>query len=82
MKHPYEQYYKLHLATLLVAVVLAIVALFNLGHQWIILFMFYILAAGLAIEAFIELKKQQLVSCISQLLRAIVLFIFVTILYF
>ncbi|WP_079528427.1 MULTISPECIES: hypothetical protein [Halobacillus] len=82
MKHPYEQYYKLQLATLLAAVILAIVALFNLGHQWIVLLMFYILAVSLAIEAFIELKKQQLVSCISQLLRAVILFIFVTILYF
>ncbi|WP_173918515.1 hypothetical protein [Halobacillus sp. Marseille-Q1614] len=82
MRHPYAPFIQLQLAAILVAVILAFVALFHLEHEWIILLMFYVLTISLLIESFVEYKKEQLTSSISQLLRAIILFIFTTILYF
>ncbi|MFC7062304.1 hypothetical protein [Halobacillus seohaensis] len=82
MRHPYEPLIQLQLATICIAVILAVVAIFNLEHKWIILIMFYILTISLLIESLVEYKKQQLIPSISQLLRAIILFIFTTILYF
>ncbi len=82
MRHPYENYYYAQLGTLLVAVILAIVGLFQLDNQWILLIMFYILAASFLFEALIEYKKQQMILCIIQLLRASIIFLFTTILYF
>ncbi|WP_082232607.1 hypothetical protein [Halobacillus massiliensis] len=82
MRHPYAAFIQLQYGAILGAVILAFVALFNLDHQWIILLMFYVLTISLLIEAFVEYKKEQLMISISQLLRAIILFIFTTILYF
>ncbi|MCP3032996.1 hypothetical protein LF817_16845 [Halobacillus sp. A1] len=82
MRHPYAPLMRLELAALGLALLLAIVAFFHLEHQWIVLFMLYILSISLLINGYIELKKQQLASCISQLLRAVILLIFTTILYF
>ncbi|MFQ3546386.1 hypothetical protein Q7A53_20070 [Halobacillus rhizosphaerae] len=82
MRHPYENYYYAQLGTLLLAVILAIVGLFQLDNQWILLIMFYILAASFLFEALIEYKKQQMILCIIQLLRASIIFLFTTILYF
>ncbi|ARI76020.1 hypothetical protein [Halobacillus mangrovi] len=82
MKHPNENYVKAQLGTLLLAVLLAIFGLFQLEHQWIILLMFYVLAISFLFEALIELNKQQMVNSIIQLLRALIIVLFTTILYF
>ena len=82
MRHPYENYQKAQLGTLLLAVVLSIVAMFQLEHQWIILLMFYVLSASFLFDALIEIKRQQKGFAIIQLLRAIIIFLFTTILYF
>lgn len=82
MRPPYENYHKAQLATLLIALVLAIIGLFKLEHQWIILLMFYVLAASFALEAMLEMKKQQKLNGIIQLIRAVIILFFTTILYF
>lgn len=82
MRHPNENFQKAQLGTLLVAVLLAIVGLFQLEHQWIILLMFYVLAASFLFEALMDMKKQQKTNGIIQLLRALIIFLFTTILYF
>ncbi|TGB02645.1 hypothetical protein [Halobacillus salinus] len=82
MRHPYENYQRAQLGTILLALVLAVVAIFQLEHQWIILLMFYVLAGSLVFDALIELKKQQRIYAIIQLLRAIIIFLFTTILFF
>ncbi|MGP4059218.1 hypothetical protein [Halobacillus sp. H74] len=82
MRPPYENYQKAQLGTLLLAVLLAIFGLFQLEHQWIILLMFYVLAASFAFEALLEIKMQQKVNGIIQLLRAVIILFFTTILYF
>ncbi|MBH0230537.1 hypothetical protein LCL89_15410 [Halobacillus yeomjeoni] len=82
MRHPHENYIKAQLATLLLAVFLAVLGLFQLDHQWIILLMFYVLATSFLFEALVESKKQQMVNSIIQLLRALIIVLFTTILYF
>ncbi|GGF21446.1 hypothetical protein GCM10010954_20330 [Halobacillus andaensis] len=82
MRHPYEPLVRLQVASLCIAILLAIVAIFHLDNQWLILFMFYILSISLLVESLIEYKKQQLASCISQLLRAVIILLFTTILFF
>ncbi|QAS53258.1 hypothetical protein [Halobacillus litoralis] len=82
MRPPYENYQKAQLGTLLLAVLLAIFGLFQLEHQWIILLMFYVLAASFAFEALLEIKMQQKVNGMIQLLRAVIILFFTTILYF
>ncbi|KHE72087.1 hypothetical protein [Halobacillus sp. BBL2006] len=82
MRHPNENYIKAQLGTLLLALLLAILGLFQLEHQWIILLMFYVLATSFIFEALIELNKQQMINCIIQLLRALIIVLFTTILYF
>ena len=82
MRPPYESYQRAQLGALLLAVVLAVVGLFQLEHQWIILLMFYVLAASFALEGMVEMKRQQKVNAIIQLVRAVILLFFTTILYF
>ncbi|SFF75304.1 hypothetical protein SAMN05216353_10815 [Halobacillus alkaliphilus] len=82
MRHPYENFYKAQLGTLAFAVLLAVLGLFKLEHQWIILLMFYVLAASFLFEALIELKTQNMLNAIIQLLRVLIIFLFTTILYF
>ncbi|MFZ0368029.1 MAG: hypothetical protein WAM07_00325 [Halobacillus sp.] len=82
MRHPYENFYKAHLGALALAVLLAVLGLFKLDHQWIILLMFYVLAASFLFEALIELKTQNMLNAIIQLLRVLIIFLFTTILYF
>ncbi|WP_431802973.1 hypothetical protein [Halobacillus andaensis] len=82
MRHPYEPLVRLQLASLCIAVILAVVALFHLDNRWLVLFMFYILSISLLVESLVEYKKQQLASCISQLLRAVIILLFSTVLFF
>ncbi|MFG6147268.1 hypothetical protein [Halobacillus sp. B23F22_1] len=82
MRHPYEPLVRLQVASLCIAILLAVVAIFHLDNQWLILFMFYILSISLLVEGLIEYKKQQLASCVSQLLRAVIILLFTTILFF
>ncbi|WP_226581520.1 hypothetical protein [Halobacillus litoralis] len=82
MRPPYENYQKGQLVTLLLAIVLAVVGLFQLDHQWIILLMFYMLAASFVLEGLLEMKKHQQINGVIQLLRAIIVLFFTTILYF
>ncbi|CDQ18774.1 hypothetical protein SAMN05192559_101586 [Halobacillus karajensis] len=82
MRPPYESYHRAQLAALLVAVALAVIGLFKLEHQWIILLMFYVLAGSFALEAMLEMKRQQKVNAIIQLMRAVIILFFTTILYF
>ncbi|MGP4069378.1 hypothetical protein [Halobacillus sp. B29] len=82
MRHPYENFYKAQLGALALAVLLAVLGLFKLDHQWIILLMFYVLAASFLFEALIELKTQNMLNAIIQLLRVLIIFLFTTILYF
>lgn len=82
MRHPYENYQKAQLGTVMLALVLAIVGIFQLEHQWVILIMFYVLSVSFIFDTLIELKKQQMVFAIIQLLRAIIIFLFTTILFF
>ncbi|WP_101842336.1 hypothetical protein [Halobacillus sp. Marseille-P3879] len=82
MRHPYEPLVRLQLASLCIAVILAVFALFHLDNRWLVLFMFYILSISLLVESLVEYKKQQLASCISQLLRAVIILLFSTVLFF
>ncbi|RWZ58922.1 hypothetical protein EQV77_08180 [Halobacillus fulvus] len=82
MKHPYENYQKAQLGTLLLAVLLCILGLFKLDHQWIILLMFYVLSASFLFDALIATQKQQKADAIIQMLRALIILLFSTILYF
>ncbi|MCA1020862.1 MULTISPECIES: hypothetical protein [Halobacillus] len=82
MRPPYENYQRALLGTLLLAVVLAVLALFQLEHQWLVLLLFYVLTAGFVLEGLVAMKKQLQIDMIIQLLRAFIIFVFATILYF
>ncbi|MCA0971082.1 hypothetical protein LCM20_10810 [Halobacillus litoralis] len=82
MKHPYENYQHAQLGTIALAVLLAIVGLFQLEHQWILLLMFYVLAGSFFFDTLIASKKQQKFQAMIQLLRGVIIFLFVTLLYF
>ncbi|WP_244151684.1 hypothetical protein [Halobacillus dabanensis] len=82
MRPPYENFHKAQLATLLLTIILAVVGLFQLEHQWIILLMFYVLAASFALEGMLEMKRQQKTNAIIQIIRATIILFFTTILYF
>ncbi|MGP4076442.1 hypothetical protein [Halobacillus sp. K22] len=82
MRHPYENFYKAQLGALALAVLLAVLGLFKLEHQWIILLMFYVLSVSFLFEALIEWNTKNVPNAIIQALRALIIFLFTTILYF
>ncbi|ELK48993.1 hypothetical protein QRD89_17250 [Halobacillus sp. ACCC02827] len=82
MKSPYESYQRAQLGALALVVVLIVVGLFQLEHRWILLLMFYVLAASIAFEALIDKAREQKVNMIIHFTCAVIIFLFTTLLYF
>ncbi|MFD1020033.1 hypothetical protein [Thalassobacillus hwangdonensis] len=82
MKHPYEKLQRYELFTMIIAVVLAIVSLTQTAFSWIILFMFYTLSLSFMFEALIEWTKRNTLGFVYQIIRAVLLTVFSTLLFF
>ncbi|MBM7551824.1 hypothetical protein [Thalassobacillus pellis] len=82
MKHSYEKMQRLQMVTMAIALVLAIIALIQQAFSWMVLAMFYALACSFMFEALVELQKRNNYSFISQIVRAFLIAIFSTILFF
>ncbi|WP_181347746.1 hypothetical protein [Thalassobacillus sp. CUG 92003] len=82
MKAPHQKWQQLQVLSLAVVILFSIVALFQLDHAWLILLLFYSIAVSLMFDALMAQKKQQPVEFFGQLLRAIIVIIFSTTLFF
>ncbi|MFG6114007.1 hypothetical protein ACGTN9_02375 [Halobacillus sp. MO56] len=82
MKHPYEKLQRLQVLSMILALVLAIVALAQQAFSWTVLVMFYLLALSFMFEGMVELQKRNTFHFISQVLRALLIAVFSTFLFF
>ncbi|WP_143030712.1 hypothetical protein [Thalassobacillus cyri] len=82
VKHPYEKLQRLQVLSMILALVLAIVALAQQAFSWTVLAMFYMLALSFMFEGMVELQKRNTFHFISQVIRALLIAIFSTFLFF
>ncbi|WP_028784163.1 hypothetical protein [Thalassobacillus devorans] len=82
VKHPYEKLQRLQVLCMVLSIVLAIVALAQQAFSWTVLVMFYMLALSFMFEGMVELQKRNTFHFVSQVIRALLIAIFSTLLFF
>ncbi|WP_226036248.1 hypothetical protein [Aquibacillus saliphilus] len=80
MKHPYQQFEQLQVLMMFLTLILGAIALVY-GHLLLALFTCFSLALSFTFEALVEWKKQNSFQFIQQVLRALIIIVFVIFLY-
>ncbi|MRH44014.1 hypothetical protein GH741_15330 [Aquibacillus halophilus] len=81
MKHPYQRFFQLQVLMMILTVIFGIISLVK-GSMLLALLTCFTLALSFAFEGMVEFKKQNTFPFAQQLLRAVIIIIFVSFLYF
>ncbi|QKY70524.1 hypothetical protein [Lentibacillus sp. CBA3610] len=81
MRNPYEKYIRMELLTLALAVVIGLIAILQ-GYVVIILLSMYLLAFSIFCEGFLQLNTNRGMDGIKQFVKAGMLMLLATILFF
>jgi len=82
MQHPSQKFIKLQYMMMGLALFCGIVGLLNEGFSFFILLMFYTLSLSFVFEGLAHLARQDMGVFLQQAIRALIIIIFSTILYF
>ncbi|QHE53879.1 hypothetical protein [Pontibacillus sp. HMF3514] len=82
MQHPSLKFVKLQFIMMGLALFCGIIGLVNDGFSFFILLMFYTLSLSFLFEGLAHLTRQDMGVFLQQMIRAIIIILFSTILYF
>ncbi len=82
MQHPSLKFVKLQFIMMGLALFFGIIGLVNDGFSFFILLMFYTLSLSFLFEGLAHLTRQDMGVFLQQMIRAIIIILFSTILYF
>ncbi|MBY7144775.1 hypothetical protein KFZ56_17280 [Virgibacillus sp. NKC19-3] len=81
MRHPYEKFIRIELICITFVILVGVFAIFQ-SAALVILMCFFVLALSLCCDALIEYYSHRTVQAAKQLIRAIMIILFTTILFF
>lgn len=81
MKHPYQRFAQIQLFLMVITIILGAFAIFN-GNAVLVLLTFFTLSLSFVFEGLVEWKKDNTLQLAQQLVRAIVIIVCASYLFF